>query len=262
MKQFYLRFSNFHSLRDELSWTHYRFLLKVEKPEARQFYMNECANSNWSTRQLERQINSLLFDRLSLSKDKADVMRMANEGQMIERPIDLIKDPLVLEFTGLKPNVHFYEKELEQVLIDKLQEFMLELGKGFAFVARQFRISHDNDNYYIDLVFYNYLLKCFVLIDLKTDKLTFQDIGQMDSYVRLWEEKMKVEGDNPTIGIILCTEKNEATVKYSLLKDSEQIFASRYQLYLPTEKQLKDEIEREIQLIAREKQFRLSQGDL
>jgi len=247
MRLFFLTFPIWNALRSELSWTHYRQLLKVEKVEARKFYMVECANSHWSTRQLERQINSLLFERLALSKDKDGVLKLANEGQTIEHAADLIKDPFVLEFTGIKPNSHCYESNLEQALIDKLQEFMLELGKGFSFVARQHRITHDNDHYYIDLVFYNYLLKCFVLIDLKTNKLTFQDIGQMDSYVRLWEEKMKVEGDNPTIGIILCTEKNETTAKYSLLNGSEQIFATRYKLYLPTEKQLQDEIERQKQ---------------
>ncbi len=255
MRLFYNAFPICDALRHELSWTHFRLLLKVEKEEARQFYMIESANSQWSTRQLERQINSLLFERLTLSKDKDAILRLANEGQTIHQPNDLKKDPFVLEFTGLKPNTHFYEKDLEQALIDKLQDFLLELGKGFSFVARQQRITHENDHYYIDLVFYNYLLKCFVLIDLKTDKLTFQDIGQMDSYVRLWEDKMKVEGDNPTIGIILCTEKNETTVKYSLLKDSEQIFASRYKLYLPTEEELQNEMLRELQIIEQEKRL-------
>jgi len=252
MRQFYLTFENLHALRGELSWTHYRLLLKIEKKDARSFYMIECAKSQWSTRQLERQINSLLFERLTLSKDKESVLQIANQGNIIQKASDLIKDPFVLEFAGLKPNVHFYEKELEQLLIDKLHVFLLELGKGFAFVARQQRITHENDHYYIDLVFYNFILKCFVLIDLKTDKLTFQDVGQMDSYVRLWEDKMKIDGDNPTIGLILCTQKNETTVKYSLLNGNEQIFAAHYKLYLPTEKELQEAIEHQKQIIEHE----------
>jgi len=241
-------------IRTELSWTHYRILLKVEKEEARNFYMNEAVNSNWNTRQLERQINSLLFERLALSKEKNEVLQLANKGQILHKPKDLIKDPLVLEFLNIATKNKYLEKELEQALIDKLQDFLLELGKGFSFVARQQRISMDNDNFFVDLVFYNFLLKCFVLIDLKVGKLTYQDIGQMDGYIRLYEEKYKPIGDNPTIGIILCTEKNETIVKFSLLKDSEQIFASKYKLVIPTEQELIEEIEREKQFIELKKE--------
>ena len=240
-------------IRTELSWTHYRILLKVEKELARQFYMNEAANSNWNTRQLERQINSLLYERIALSKDNSEVLELANKGMVLQKPSDLIKDPFVLEFAGIKQNLKFLEKDLEQALIDKLSDFLLELGKGFSFVARQERITMDNEHFYIDLVFYNFLLKCFVLLDLKVGKLTYKDIGQMDGYVRLYEEKYKSNGNNPTIGIILCTEKNETIVKFSLLKDSEQVFASKYKLYIPTEQELIEEIEREKQWIELQK---------
>lgn len=217
--------------------------------------MNEAANSNWTTRQLERQINTELFKRISVSKDKNEILALANEGIETRKTQDIIKDPFVLEFTGIKPNSNFYEKDLEQALIDKLQDFLLELGKGFSFVARQQRITHEGDHYFVDLVFYNYLLKCFVLIDLKVGKLTYQDIGQMDGYVRLYEEKLKPVDDNPTIGIILCAEKNDTTVKYSLLKDSEQIFASKYQLYFPTKEELIEQIEKEKDYFEQEKKL-------
>lgn len=269
MRQFYSTFSIGHALRDkfdklenhplqgilrqELTWTHYRILLKVENETERKFYMNEAANSNWTTRQLERQINTELFKRISVSKDKNEILALANKGIEIRKSQDILKDPFVLEFTGLKPNTNFYEKDLEQALIDKLQDFLLELGKGFSFVARQQRITHEGDHFFVDLVFYNYLLKCFVLIDLKIGKLTYQDIGQMDGYIRLYEEKLKPEGDNPTIGIILCAEKNDTTVKYSLLEDSEQIFASKYQLFFPTKEEFIEQIEREKDYYEQEK---------
>ncbi len=281
MRKFYLLFSISHAvrgeldkvldtnikehylqsvLRQELSWTHYRLLLKVKDKIKRNFYMNEAANSNWTTRQLERQINSELFTRITSSKNEEEILKMANLGITINTPKDIIKDPLVLEFTGFKSNTDIYETDLEQVLIDKLQDFLLELGKGFSFVARQQRISHKNDHYFIDLVFYNYLLKCFVLIDLKIGKLTFQDIGQIDSYVRLYEEKIRQQDDNPTIGLILCAEKNETTVKYSLLKDSEQIFASKYQFYFPTEKELIEKIEKEKEFYELEEELKLDKN--
>ena len=247
MKQFYLAFKNLHALRGELSWTHYRLLLKVEREEIRQFYLNECIQSNWSTRQLERQINTLYYERLLASKNKLPVKREADARakKLAVSPEDQIKDPYVLEFLGLKEHPALKENELEHALIEKLQNFLLELGRGFSFVARQMRISTETQHFYIDLIFYNYLLKCFVIIDLKTTKLTHQDIGQMDMYVRMFEDKMKQPGDNPTIGIILCTEKDATVVKYSVLKDSRKLFASQYKLYLPSEKELKDEIERE-----------------
>ena len=251
MKQFYLAFKNLHALRGELSWTHYRLLLKVEREEIRQFYLNECIQSNWSTRQLERQINTLYYERLLASKNKLPVKREADARakKLAVSPEDQIKDPYVLEFLGLKEHPALKESELEHALIEKLQNFLLELGRGFSFVARQMRISTETQHFYIDLVFYNYLLKCFVIIDLKTTKLTHQDIGQMDMYVRMFEDKMKQPGDNPTIGIILCTEKDETVVKYSVLKDSKKLFASKYKLYLPSEKELRDEIEREKQIL-------------
>jgi predicted nuclease of restriction endonuclease-like (RecB) superfamily len=253
MRQFYQTFEKSHALRGELSWTHYRLLLKVEKENVRDFYIKEAITGNWSTRQLERQINSLFYDRILASKDKKG---MILDGRVLEdkmQPENIIKDPFVLEFLNMKENAKLAEKKLETALIEKLQHFLLELGNGFSFVGRQYRITADNEHFYIDLVFYNYILKCFLLIDLKTEKLTHQDIGQMDFYVRFFEDKMKQPGDNPTIGLILCTEKNKTIVKYSLLGENKQIFASKYQLYLPSEKQLEQEIQRELEQIEQEK---------
>jgi len=246
-----------NALRSELSWTHYRLLLKVEKNDARDFYMQEAIEGNWNTRTIERQINSLYYERMLLTqkKGKGLVKAEAESKKEIMHPGDIIKDPYVLEFLNLKPNTDFYEKELEQALIDKLQEFLLELGKGFSFVSRQYRMTAEDEEFYIDLVFYNYILKCFLLIDLKAGKLTHQDVGQMDMYVRMFEEKVRQESDNPTIGLILCSEKNNAVVKYSLIKESKQIFTSKYQMYLPTEKQLQKEIETARDLVEMEKRL-------
>ena len=253
-----------HALRGELTWTHYRRLLRVEKPEAREWYMNEAAEQNWSTRALERQINSLYYERMLMSRDKAPVIDEMREqtAALAATPKDFIKDPYVLEFLGLQENPGFREAELETAIIAKLQAFMLELGKGFAFVARQQRISSDTKDFFIDLVFYNYILKCFVLIDLKTGELTHQDIGQMDMYVRLYEDRVKGEGDNPTVGIILCTEKDHTVVKYSVLNESRQLFASKYRLYLPSEEELRAEIEREREreMVVRERMERYGAG--
>nr|QNO50951.1 hypothetical protein BBGANOMO_00025 [Methanosarcinales archaeon ANME-1 ERB6] len=256
MRQFYLIFKNPHALRGELTWTHYRLLLKVEKEEARDFYMIEAIENRWSTRELERQTNSLLYERLALSKDREKVLELSTKGLVIQEPADIIKDPYVLEFLDLKESRNFLEKDLEHALIDKLQAFLLELGKGFSFVARQRRITVDGDHYYIDLVFYNYVLKCFVLIDLKVGKLTHQDIGQMDFYARYFENEEKLDGDNPSIGLILCSDKNETMVRYTLLGDSKQIFASKYKLYLPTEEELKAELERERRMLEMEGRLR------
>jgi predicted nuclease of restriction endonuclease-like (RecB) superfamily len=255
MRDFYRTFPKVNALRAELTWTHYRLLLKVEKEEARNFYMLEAIENRWSTRELERQINSLLYERLALSKDRENVLELSTKGQVIQAPEDIIKDPYVLEFLDLKENMKFMEKDLEHALIDDLQAFLLELGKGFSFVARQRRITVDGDHYYIDLVFYNYILKCFVLIDLKVGKLMHQDIGQMDFYVRYFEKEEKIEGDNPSIGLILCSDKNETMVRYTLLEDSKQIFASKYKLYLPTEEELKTELEREREMLEMEKRL-------
>lgn len=258
MRQFYNAFPIFHALRDELSWTHYRLLLKVTNLEARTFYLEESISQNWSTRTLERQINSFYHQRLLATKTQGKdlVKKEAEENKEELRASDFIKDPYVLEFTGLKSNEHFYEQELEQAIIDKLQQFLLELGKGFAFVARQQRVSLEDEHFYIDLVFYNYILKCFLLIDLKTGKLTHQDIGQMDTYIRVFEDKIKQSTDNPTIGLVLCSEKNQALAKYSLLNDSQQIFASKYYTQLPTEEELQQEIERERRQIELEKKLK------
>jgi predicted nuclease of restriction endonuclease-like (RecB) superfamily len=258
MRQFYAVYPIRGALRPELRWTHYRLLLRVENEKARGWYLTEAADQNWSTRALERQINSLYYERLLMSRNKAPVMEEMREktAPLAPDPKDFIKDPYVLEFLGLQDNPGFREAELETAIIGKLQTFMLELGKGFAFVARQQRISTETKDFFVDLVFYNYILKCFVLIDLKTGDLTHQDIGQMDMYVRLYEDRIKVEGDNPTVGIILCTEKDHTVVKYSVLNENKQLFASKYMLYLPTEEALREELERERALVVRERQAR------
>jgi predicted nuclease of restriction endonuclease-like (RecB) superfamily len=239
-RRFYLVFQNLNALRSELSWTHYRSLLRVKTEAARLWYMDEAANEQWGTRVLDRQINAFYYERLALSTDKNGVKAEAQEHilKMPASPAEFAKDPLILEFLKLQPNPKLYEKDLEQAIMDHLQTFMLELGKGFAFVARQQCIRTDMNAFYIDLVFYNYLLKCFVLLDLKMGALTHQDIGQMDFYVRYYEDQKRNPDDNPTIGIILCSEKEEAIVKYSMLKESEQLFASQYLLYLPSEAEL------------------------
>ena len=262
IRKFYLTFPICDALRHELSWTHYRLLLRVEKDDARSFYMIESINNNWSTRELERQINSLLYERIALSRDKEKVKELAVKGNEIQTPMDIIKNPYVLEFLGLDENERYLEKNVEKALIDKLQKFLLELGRGFSFVARQKRITLEGDHFYIDLVFYNYLLKCFVLIDLKVGKLTHQDIGQMDFYVRYFEKEEKQREDNSTIGLILCADKNETMVKYTLLEDKKQVFASKYKLYLPTEEELKKELTREKELIEMEKVWNESKKNL
>lgn len=255
MIRFYRSFPILDALRQELSWTHYRILLRVEEAPAREFYLQECVDGNWSTRQLERQINSLYFERILMSsKEGRKLVKKEPEDKKENiQPGQLIKDPYVLEFLNLKPATNFYEKEIEQALIDKLKEFLLELGKGFSFVSRQYRISSDTKHFYVDLVFYNYILRCFLLIDLKTGELTHQDIGQMDFYVRFFEDQVRQESDNPTIGLILCAEKDRTIVKYSLLNESKQIFASKYKLYMPTVKELEQEITRERLQIEQEK---------
>jgi len=245
MRQFYRTYRIGHAVRGQLTWTHFRLLLKVENSKARDFYMHEAIDNSWSTRELDRQISSLLFERLARSGDDKKAIDLADHGHEITTPEDLIKDPYVLEFLGTRLGSNTLEKDLEQGLIDRLRDFLLELGKGFALVARQKRITIDGDHFYIDLVFYNHILKCFVLIDLKTGKLSHSDIGQMDFYVRWFEQEEKQESDNPTIGLILCSEKNEAMVRYTLINDSDQIFASKYKLFLPTEEELTEELNRE-----------------
>ena len=247
MRQFYEVYPKWNAVRSELSWTHYRLLMRIKEEAKREYYMKECIECAWSSRQLERQINSFYYERI-LATSEGKRAEVQNEIQMLEpnvEPKHLIKDPYILELLGLEENKAYLEHKLEQGLIDNLQKFLLELGRGFCFVARQRRITIDGDHYYIDLVFYNYILKCFVLIDLKTHKLTYQDIGQIDFYVKYFEENIKTEGDNHTIGIVLCSEKNETMVKYSVLNENDHLFASKYKLYIPSEEELKKEIERE-----------------
>ena len=244
-RQFYLLFPKWDALRPELTWTHYRTLIRVENERARLYYMNEAALQNWSTRALDSQIERLTYERI-LSSQNHLIVKEAEDAasrQAQLTPADIIKDPYVLDFLGLPSGVNFYEKDLEKALIDNLQQFLLELGRGFSFVSRQYRFKTDNENYYVDLVFYNFILKCFVLIDLKVGKLTYQDIGQMDFYTRYFEENIRTETDNPTIGIVLCTERDNTIVKYSVMNDSNQLFASKYKLYLPTEEELINELE-------------------
>lgn len=215
-----------------LSWSHYLILMRIENIEARSFYEIEAAQQNWSVSQLSRQVGSSLYERLALSRNKDEVMRLAKEGQTIEKPQDIIKDPLTLEFLGLKPDSAYSESKLENAIISKMQQFLLELGKGFLFEARQKRFTFDEEHYYVDLVFYNRLLQCYVLIDLKADKLTHQDLGQMQMYVNYYDRFVKQDYEKPTIGILLCESKKEALVELTLPKDS-NIYATQYQLYLP-----------------------------
>lgn len=247
MRQFYLIFPNGYALRSELSWTHYRLLMRVENDNARQFYMDEAVKSQWSTRQLERQINTFFYERLLSSKNKENVAQEIQTLEPEKTPEDIIRDPYVLEFLGLSPNDDFYESDLEQALITHLQKFLLELGRGFSFVARQKRITFDGRHFRIDLVFYNYILKCFVLIDLKIGDLTHQDLGQMQMYVHYYERELMNEGDNPPIGIVLCADKSDAVVRYTLPEGETQVFASKYKLYLPTEEELLKELKKEYQ---------------
>ena len=255
MRSFYLAYPKVNALRSELSWTHYRLLLRVETTASRSFYEAETVNAQWSTRELERQICSLLFERLALSRDKKGVMDLASKGHEIQKPEDIVKDPYVLEFLGLEKHEKHLEKDIEQALIDKLQKFLLELGKGFSFVSRQQRITLDGDHFYIDLVFYNRLTRCFVLIDLKVGKLTHQDIGQMQMYVNYYKRTQMVEGENEPIGILLCAEKNKAVVKFTLPEGQKQIYISKYIPYLPTEDELRTEILREKGLIEMERRL-------
>jgi predicted nuclease of restriction endonuclease-like (RecB) superfamily len=252
MRLFYQAFPKCDALRHELSWTHYRSLLKVEDAAARQWYMVEAATQNWSTRALDRQISTLYYERLLASQDRLAVRAEAGEkiGALAVSPREFVRDPVLLEFLGMPDTGRLLESNLEQALTDNLQAFLLELGKGFAFVARQQRVSTESRDFYLDLVFYNYLLKCFVLFDLKTGELTHQDIGQMDMYVRMYDELRCGPDDNPTVGIILCARKDASVVRYSVLHGHEQLFASKYRLVLPSEAELRAELDREQRLLA------------
>ena len=245
MKKFYALFPNTNTLCSQLTWSHYRLLITVKNEKARQWYMNEAVAGAWSCRQLERQISTMYYERLLVSRDKTSVKAEAKDLLVAVTSEKFIKDPYVLEFLDLKDYPAQRESDLEQALIDKLQEFLLELGRGFCFVARQKLMRYEDEDFYLDLVFYHSILKCHVLIDLKIGKLTHGDIGQMDSYIRMFDALYKNPDDNPTIGIILCSQKNEAIVKYSVLNDAKQIFASRYSLELPTAEELQHEIEME-----------------
>ncbi len=251
MRLFFKSFPNCDALRHELSWTHYRLLLRVEDEEARAWYMIEAATQNWSTRALERQIGSLYYERLLASKDRKPVRAEAARNAAAEgvSPREFVRDPVMLEFLGLPDTGRLLESKMENAILENLQAFLLELGKGFAFVARQQRISTEGKDFYLDLVFYNYLLKCFVLFDLKTDELTHQDIGQMDMYVRMYDELRRGPEDNPTVGVILCARKDETVVRYSVLNEHKRMFASRYRLVLPSEKELRAELMREQRLL-------------
>lgn len=242
MRKFYTIYPIRDTLCPELSWSHYRVLIRIEDKTVRDFYTDECAKSMWSVRQLERQINTMYYQRLLASKDKTSVEAEIQTREPKPEYEKAIKDPYVMEFLQIKPDTHVYETDIEQALIDHLQQFLLELGRGFSFVSRQKRFTLDGQDFFIDLVFYNYILKCFVLIDLKTDKLTHQDLGQMQMYVNYYTREMMNEGDNLPIGIVLCAEKNDAVVKYTLPEDNNQIFASKYLTYLPTEEELKREL--------------------
>lgn len=255
MRQFYVEFSDFSLEINKLSWTHYRLLLKVKNKAARDFYFEESVRERWSTRQLERQINTFFFERLLSSKNKNLMLADVKAQETGKKFDDIIKDPYILEFLNLEDKNYVYEKDLENALLEHLQKFLLELGKGFSFVARQKRINFGGENFYIDLVFYNYLLKCFVIIDLKVEKLTHQDLGQMQMYVNYYTREMMNDGDNPPIGIVLCSEKSDSVVKYTLPENNTQIFASKYMLYLPTEDELKKELEKERMLIETEKKL-------
>ena len=249
MRLFFLRFPIRHALRDNLSWTHYRLLTKVEKDNARAFYEAEGAEGNWSTRELERQISTLAYERMLMSSDKKSVLK-ENRTEAIKpakkyEAKDLIKDPYVLEFLGLQDVPHLTESNLENSLITHIQRFMLELGKGFSFVGRQERITLDGDHFFIDLVFYNRFLRCFVLVDLKMGKLTHQDIGQIQLYVNYYTRELREDHEEPAVGIILCAEKNEAVVRYTLPEHQSNIFASKFKLYAPSEEQLAQELQRE-----------------
>lgn len=251
MRLFYQAFPNREALRHELSWTHFRALLRVEKEAARLWYMNESVEQGWSTRALARQIGTLYYERLLASSDRKAVVQEAtvNLAPFQRTPRDFVRDPVMLEFLGLPNTGQLLESRLEDALLEHLQSFLLELGKGFAFVARQQRVSTETKDFYVDLVFYNYLINCFVLFDLKSGELTHQDIGQMDMYLRMYDDLKRGAQDNPTVGIILCADKDASVVRYSVLDGSEQLFASKYKLVLPTEDELRAELDRERALL-------------
>jgi predicted nuclease of restriction endonuclease-like (RecB) superfamily len=246
-RQFYRIFPIASALRTQLNWTQYKLLLSLENQDKREFYIAESVKNNWTSRQLERQINTSLWERLLMSSDRQDVLAVARNEKLPSDARQIIKDPMVLEFLELKREASYYERDLETAIITHLQDFLLELGNGFAFIARQKRIHIDGDDFFVDLVFYNRLLQCFVIIEIKTEKLTHQDIGQLQMYVNYYDRIEKNDNENPTIGILLCANKNDGVVKFSLPENNKNIIASQYNLYLPTEKQLLEEVKKELQ---------------
>ena len=245
-RQFYRTYPIATALRTQLNWYQYRLLIQIDDKDKREYYELEANNNNWTGRELERQINSGLYERLLLSNDKKAVLEVARKERIPESPTEIIKDPMVLEFLGLRPEATYYEKDLERALITNLQAFLLELGNGFSFVARQKRILLEDDEFFADLVFYNRLLRCFVVIELKTHKITHEDIGQLQMYVNYYDRNEKAPDENPTIGILLCADKNDTLVKYTLPENNNTILASKYQLYLPSEKQLAEQLKIEL----------------
>jgi len=245
MRKFYLTYPIWQTVSSKLSWSHYLELIKIEEKNKRNFYLKECINTRWSVRELERQIGSLLYERLALSANKEKVLELAEKGQILKTSKDLIKDPFVLEFLDIKENTNYLETDLEKNILNHLKEFMLELGKGFMFVGSQVRLTLEEEHFYPDLIFYNRILKCFVIIDLKIGKVTHGDIGQMQMYVNYYDRKIKNNNENPTIGILLSTLKNKTVVKYTLPEDNKNIFSSIYKLHLPTEQELIEAVEEE-----------------
>lgn len=245
MRKFYIYFPIATTVSSQLSWSHYLELLKIDEEPKRNFYMKEAINSRWSVRELQRQKDSLLYERLALSANKDKVKELAEKGQVLSESKDLVKDPFVLEFLDIKDNTDYLESDLEKNILEHLKDFLLELGKGFMFVGSQVRLTMEEDHFYPDLVFYNRILKCFVIIDLKIGKVTHQDVGQMQMYVNYYDREIKNDDENQTIGILLCTNKNETVVKYTLPENNKTIFASEYKLHLPTEQELINAVEEE-----------------
>ena len=251
-RQFYRTFPITNALRSQFSWTHYRTLLRIDNQYKREFYIAETEKNNWTARQLERQVNSQLFERLLISNNVKEVLAVAKEEKLPSEAKQVIKDPMILEFLGLKREAAYYEKDLESAIITHLQDFLLEMGNGFSFVARQKRLHIEGDEFFIDLVLYNRLLQCFVIIETKTSKLTHENIGQLQMYVNYYDRTEKQDFENPTIGILLCADKNDAVVRFTLPENNKNIIASKYQLYLPTEQQLIDEVKKEIEKLDHE----------
>ena len=258
-RQFYRIYPIANALRSQLNWTQYRLLIQISDPSKREYYELESVNNGWTARETERQIDSMLYERLLMSNDKEKVLSVARKERIPENPTDIIKEPMILEFLGLERKAEYYEKDLESALIDHLQQFLLELGNGFSFIARQKRLLIEDDEYFADLVFYNRLLRCFVVIELKTKKLTHEDLGQLQMYVNYFDRNEKLPDENPTIGILLCTAKNDEMVKMTLPKDNKTILASKYELYLPSEETLKAEVEKLAN--AQEKFAKLTDGE-